>query len=322
MMHIRPLASACLAALFLAAPLQAFPAHAQQPAQQPAQQDARPAQDSGLRAAIAKSNAYIGLMNRTIRASEAWGRYASWVNMKTGPTGKERYITYGIYSIYDVRSEITTARAATDAAPVSAELDATMKRFIAAYEAFAPLITQASGYYERQDYRADGMTEGKALHAKMVPAAEAFLREQKLLDAQFRPFKAGVDGQELASLEAAHGKRERWHMKNVMIHARNVLDVLPSNSAPVVDMAMFDPVLNTFATAVKEMDIYATENPGKFSSFEGRPRSLLGKLREFRDKLAKAKGDARRGAANDLQWIVNDYNTMITISDVTIRTMR
>ncbi len=306
------------AVMLAAAPVTgAAPAKAQQ-----AQQQARPAQDAGLRAAIAKSNAYIRLMNRTLRAGEAWERYASWVNMKTGPTGKERYIAYGIYSLYDVRSEIAAARQAADAAPAAPELDATMKRFITAYEAFAPLVSQANGYYERQDYRADAMAEGKALHMKLVPAAEAFLKEHKLLEAHFRPFKADVDRQELASLEAADGRRERWHMKNVMIQARAIVDLLPGNARPIVDMAAFDASLNAFAAAVRELDVYAAENPGKLSSFEGRPRGLLGKLREFREKLAKAKGDARRGGANYLQWIVNDYNTMITISDVTIRTMR
>ena len=38
----------------------------------------------------------------TERAVNSWERYASWVNMKTGPTGKERYISYGMYEVYDV----------------------------------------------------------------------------------------------------------------------------------------------------------------------------------------------------------------------------
>ncbi|MCA0420866.1 MAG: YiiG family protein, partial [Proteobacteria bacterium] len=60
------------------------------------------AADDDLQAAITKSNAYTGLMNRTLRAIQSWERYGSWVDMKKGPTGKERYITYGLYSLYDV----------------------------------------------------------------------------------------------------------------------------------------------------------------------------------------------------------------------------
>ena len=47
---------------------------------------------------IAKSNAVVGLLNTAQRAQDSINRYASWVNVKTGPTGKERII-YGLYSI-------------------------------------------------------------------------------------------------------------------------------------------------------------------------------------------------------------------------------
>jgi hypothetical protein len=52
----------------------------------------------GLRAATEKFNAYVEFLNRTLRASESLERYKSWVNMTTGPTGRERII-YGLYSV-------------------------------------------------------------------------------------------------------------------------------------------------------------------------------------------------------------------------------
>ncbi len=277
-------------------------------------QNAPAAQSKELQAAIHKSNAYIGLMNRTQRASQSWGRYTSWVNVKSGPTGRERYIDYGLYSLYDVRGEIEKALAATTQEPLVPEIDATMKRYIEAYQGLAPLITQANGYYERKDYKYDDMVEGKALHAKLVPAAEAFLRERDVLDRQMRGFKSDISRQEIAAIEAMEGKKARWHVKNVMISAEAIIELLPSNAAPVVNMPVFDEVLARYATAVRELDTYSQANPGQLSSFDSQPRSLLGKLRDFRDKLARAKGDARRGAGQDMTWIVMDYNMMITIS--------
>lgn len=47
-------------------------------------------------AAIMKANAFIETAKMTERAVDSWERYASWVNMKTGPTGKERYILANI----------------------------------------------------------------------------------------------------------------------------------------------------------------------------------------------------------------------------------
>ncbi len=111
----------------------------------PAQgQAAVPAGEGDLQAAIAKSNAYTQLMNRTLRANESWQRYASWVDMKKGPTGKERYIAYGLYSLYDVTGEIRKAEEAAAREPKLPEIDAAVLRYIKAYQELAPLITRPS----------------------------------------------------------------------------------------------------------------------------------------------------------------------------------
>ncbi len=275
-----------------------------------------------LNSAIAKSNAYIELMNRTLRAAESWSRYTSWVNLKTGPTGKERYIDYGLYGLYDVRDEIDKAKAATGQPPRHASLDETVRRYIDAYQTLAPLITQANGYYERKDYKTDKAAEGKALHARMVPAAQAFLRERTALEAEMTAFKSEVDAKSLAAIEAAEGKGARWQVKNVMIEAGRLMELLPSSAAPVVEMKTFDAALSRYASAVKDLDTFAQSNPGKLSVLESQPRSLLGKMRDMRDKLAKAKGDARKGAGRDLIWIINDYNMMISTASSVARFSR
>ncbi|WP_342360640.1 YiiG family protein [Terrarubrum flagellatum] len=279
-------------------------ASAQQPAPKP--------QDSDLQALIRKNNAYIGLMNRTLRAVDSWNRYTSWVNVKTGPTGRERII-YGLYSLYDVRDEIAKAKAAAEQPPSLPSLDAAMNRYIDAYNNLAPLIARAEGYYERKDYMADKMAEGKEIHAKMAPAAETFIVARGELDREMAAIKADLDRRELADIEARDGKRARWHVRNVMIYARQMVDLLPTNANPVVDLPVFDKALAAYSAAVKGMDEYSQANPNQFFVFESQPRSYLGKLREFRQKLDRSKGDARRAnVSNDLTWLVNDYNMMIS----------
>jgi hypothetical protein len=258
-------------------------------------------------------------MNRTLRAVDSWSRYTSWVDVKKGPTGKERYIDYGLYGLYDVRDEIAKARAALAAEPIAKDLDASVARYIATYETLAPLLTAANGYYERKDYKSDKMAEGKTLHEKMVPAAAAFLAERATLENEMRAFKSDLDRRTLSAIETEEGRSARWHVKNVMVEARRMIDLLPSSAAPIVDLKAFDAALATYAVAVKEMDLFGEAYPGKFSTFESQPRSLLGKLRDFRDKVGKAKGDARRGGGGDLTWIVNEYNMMVSTSDMAAR---
>ncbi|MCB1505819.1 MAG: YiiG family protein [Hyphomicrobiaceae bacterium] len=275
--------------------------------------------EGDLSSAIAKSNAYIGLMNRTLRAVESWQRYASWVNVKKGPTGRERYIDYGLYSLYDVKGEIEKARGVIGTEPVTPELDAAFTRYIEAYEALAPLITTAEGYYERKDYKSDKMVEGKALHAKLVPAAEAFLKSRAEVETLMGAYKRDLDNRALAAIAAQEGQGPNWHVKNVMMLAQDVIEKLPQGRQPA-DMKAFDAALDSYAKAVRSFDEFAHSYPGKFSAFESQPRSLLGKLREIRDKLAKAKGRVRdQFVGMDLTFLISEYNMMVSTSQMATR---
>ena len=262
-----------------------------------------------LAAAIAKSNAYIELLNRTLRAVESLNRYASWVNMKSGPTGKERYITYGLYSLYDTRSVISKARDAISKQPVTPDLDASVERYVNAYEALAPIITRAYGYYSRQDYRDDKMAEGKALHTQLVPAATAFLKERDTLERQMRVLTGEINQRELAAIEKREGKSSAWHTKSVRIAAVQMIEMLPSGNNPRVDIKAFDEALARFAATVRTFDEFHEANPELRTAMGSRPRSMLAKLREYREALAKAKGDGRR--AGPTNWIIFDYNSLI-----------
>src|SRR5690606_9199232 len=99
-----------------------------------------------------------------------------------------------------------------------------------------------------------------------------------------------------------------------MIRANTVVELLSDNEKSVVDMDTFDEAMDAYAVAIREMDDYAPEHPNSFHVFESRPAGLLGKLRDFQEKLEKTNGARKGGAASDLQWIVNDYNMMVTTS--------
>jgi len=278
--------------------------------------------DAELQATIAKSNAYTALLNRTLRAVESWGRYTSWVNVQRGPTGRERYISYGLYSLYDVRSEIAKAEEAVAQDPAMPELDDAMRRYIQSYQALAPLITRAERYYERQDYRDDGMTQGRDLHRQMVPAAEAFLKDRADVERLMRAMRADLNGRELAAIERREGRSARWQVRNVMISARGVMDLMPTNERPVVDLPAFDAAIQRYSAAVREMDAFKESNPGGTSMIDSQASSWLGKLRDFRQKLGRSRGDARRGAGHDAMWIVNQYNMMVSMADTQMRIRR
>ncbi|HRE22596.1 MAG TPA: DUF3829 domain-containing protein [Rhabdaerophilum sp.] len=305
-MTTRRFVLAALVTTTFAAPL--FPARAQTPL--PADKRAE------LNALIAKNNAYIGLLNRTMRAKQSWERYTSWVNVEKGPTGRERYITYGLYSLYDVRSEIQKALDAAGKAPKVDELDRAIERFVGAYETLAPLIDRAERYYERKDYKSDNMAEGRELHARLVPAAREFLKEDVNTRQLMKLFAGRVAELELAAIEMEEGRKARWQMKRVQIAARQAMDLLPNRENPIVDMPAFSSAVAEYGKVVREFDDFMRANPDSGATMRDRPGSLLGKLREYEEELQRARGDARRARGQGTTWIVNEYNMMISMSQM------
>lgn len=300
--------------------------------------------------AIKKVNIYIELMTLTERAVDSWDRYASWVDMKTGPTGKERYISYGMYDLHDIDGLIKETRATTGRAPSIPKLDAAIIRYIDSYQSLAPTMNRASEYYDRRAYRADGMKEGKALHAKMVPLAKAFLNERAATLPQLRAFLRDVERRELAAMEAREGRSRAWHVGQVMAAANRMVDVFPrerptpisekaleemmkglgpntpgatfdaiiagqtASGSTAVDMKTYAAALNEFEQAVTLFDAFAKEKPDGLDAFKSRPRALLERLQALRAPLARDKGRPSPDASGSLAQAANIYFAMINES--------
>lgn len=310
------LALAALAA-FATAVLIASPAAAQKEQLAP-----RPAvalevpdlQDADLDRWIRKSNASVGLLNASLRAAQSWDRYLSWADLRRGPTGSERII-YGLYSVgvETAKRAAEAARKAAGDAPAIAPLDAAMTDLAQAFETLVPILNEAEAYYDRKDYKADRMEGGKALHARLVPAATAFLAARRQLDAAQEQLKSGLDRQELARIARAEGKSVRWHAKHTMALAKTAVEKMPRDPRRADELPAFDAAVAAFADAVREFDA-AVAQSGKSGTIDSFPRGLLGKMRDLREKI----GDRRTQPqfyAMDFNNIVSQYNMMISMSN-------
>ncbi len=267
--------------------------------------------DAALAATSAKFNAYVAFMNRTLRAVDSLNRYKSWVNMRTGPTGRER-VVYGLYSVYDVKTERAQAETALTAIPQLPDLDAAMRAYIAANETLAPVLNKASGYYDRADYKLDHMEGGKALHGQIVPAGEAFLAARARLETVMRVEKGQFDRIRLATIEKREGRNTKWHVANVMMNAKQTLDALETGKRGTIDMPVFEADMVGLGDAVKALDDYNAEHPGVFSAFDVFPDQFLGGLRSVQQRLERTHGDLARSAGFEMQMVLSNYNTMVT----------
>jgi hypothetical protein len=293
--------------------------------------------------AIMKANTIIEAAKTTERAVESWERYASWVNMKTGPTGKERYISYGMYDLYDVPGVLADARKAAGAAPPAVPLDNIVPRYLDTYEALAPVMNAASAYYERNGYEADNAAQGRALHKKMVPLATAFLAERDALMPELRRYVREVEGQELAAIEARDGRGAAWQAGQVLHAANSVMDLFPRDRPQqitgdeldemmkglgpdtpgekfdeiimgvkkpkdaTIDVARFREALDAYAASVATFDGFTGEKPEEFDELKPLPRQLLDLLRAFEQPLVDSKGREFDGGGQMVAQIVERY---------------
>jgi Protein of unknown function (DUF3829) len=307
---------------------------------------AQPALAQDIEAALQKANAYIETAKMTERAVESWERYQSWVNMKTGPTGKERYISYGMYDLHDLEGLLKETRAVAGAKPSAAKLDAMMPRYLDAYLALAPVVNRASAYYDRKAYEADDAAEGKALHTQMVPLVAAFLNARDTMMLELRVFVRDVEGQELSAIDARDGRKAAWQVGQVLHAANRVFDLFPrirpqpigSDAldqmmqdlgpdtpgkkfeeimagvvAPknvVIDVKRYGEELENYAKAVGEFESYSGEQPEDFDEFKDLPRQLLDKLRAFQGPLIKSGGHQFDGDGQMSGQIVQTYFEM------------
>ncbi|MFG1344843.1 YiiG family protein [Xanthobacter autotrophicus DSM 431] len=271
--------------------------------------------DAELKVWVAKLNAYVKLLNATLRAEESWNRYLSWVNLKTGPTGKERII-YGLYSVppSQAKTAIDLVRKVAGEPPSIPAIDAAAQSLASSFEALVPILNEAEAYYDRKDYKSDQMAGGKALHARLQPAAEAFLAARFRLDRLSEQVKDNLDRQELARIERTEGKSDAWHVRRIMMAARKAVDLLPRDARAPGDLKAFDVAVTDYAGVVREFDAYILANPPTASAFSSQPRDLLGKLRDIQEKFEGRRRPDPSFYFMDVNGAVSSYNMMINLS--------
>ncbi len=304
-----------------------------------------------VQAALEKANVYIEVAKSTERAVESWERYASWVNMKTGPTGKERYISYGMYDLPDLDGALKEARAAAGKEPDTAKLDAAMTRYIDAYEALAPFINRASAYYDREDYKDDKAVEGQALHKQLVPLATTFLAERDAMMPELRVFVRDVEQQEVATREKQEGRTAAWHAGHVLHKANRVIDLFPrqrpqpidsdtldemiTNLGPnssgeafdqiiagvvppqnaVIDVTRYGEALEHYTKAVEAFDGFSGAAPEEFDELKPLPRKLLVLLQDFHAPLKQSGGREFEGGGHMVVQITEVYFELFNASN-------
>jgi len=282
------------------------------PSRPPIQQDA----DESL---LQELNGYIGCLNRAVpRAEDSYKRYLSWANKTSGPTCKEAYITYGLYSLYD--DSVSKCREAADkgraGGPSLPDLEAAADDLATCNATLVPLVKKADTYYDQQDYRDDACAKGKEMHPQLVATFEKCLETAKKLSDGVDKLKDDLDRRRLAKLDQS-GASLQAEVMRVMIGAKDLLKTINAGGKDqLVAKEVYVPKCLEFEKSYQKLDDYATAHKEEVdktfwgSAFLGSAKSFNGAAKFLRRDLEDGKEP--RGEAESF---VNSYNSMINDSN-------
>ena len=266
-----------------------------------------------------KINAYVGCINRlSERSYESRARYFSWVG-KNGPTGRERII-YGTYTIYDTSDCRKNVEKANALEPRDAELEAAASAYAEAVSKLEPLLKEADDYYSQQDYKDDQMAKGRALHPRLVAAWDAFASADQKLRGGVEAINDRRAAERLAEIERSEGRKTRYHVEALMIHAKRVVR---AQDRPKPDIAAIAQAVNEYESSVKALEQLSGADGDKIGSFFiGNAKSFLTTakqlMRRIRDKVPYSTGDKMMlgGGGGWMvegspQRLLRDYNQLI-----------
>jgi hypothetical protein len=203
-----------------------------------------------------KLGEYINCMNYTSkRVVDSRNRYLSWVNEKSGPTGKERHV-YGLYDINADSCYQALDRAKT-MQPALPEVDAAAAEYRRVLDELVPIVKQANKYYDQDDYKDDKMAKGKQLHGQLLSAFSKFEQVSKGFEERVTTLNDGVSLRQLARLEKDPSRRLQYLSERSLQEAKQLLRLADVGELKELDQQKYDVALQTYDKTLSELEQYA-----------------------------------------------------------------
>ncbi|PZR71980.1 MAG: hypothetical protein DLM73_14190 [Chthoniobacterales bacterium] len=198
---------------------------------------------------------------RTIQKS--YDHYASWVDLKKGPTGKEKGIDSGIPDISGALPAITAAASSGPSAwPPLPNADTAAQKLGETTTALAPLVKAASDYYAQHQYKTDGAKRGQELHAQLMPLFEQAFGFETLLRRELSAVGEDIERRNLAQIEKEHGKNYEWHLRSFLLAAKTLADLLPNHTdAAMIEGPRYKARFGNLQAAYTLFTQYGAEHP-------------------------------------------------------------
>ena len=220
--------------------------------------------DDKFKSLVEKTVLYTKALSAARIVQKSYDRYASWLDVKTGPTGKEKTVE-GIPDMTAAVQEISDAGATGPGMwPPLPTVDAAAQKLAQATSALAPVVKSASDYYAQKKYKTDAAKHGQELHTQMLPMFEQFFGSEVAMRRELSAVLEDVERRNLAQIEKEHGKNYDWHLRNFLFAAKTLADLLPNHvDAAMIESARYRQRFANLQAAYTLFTQYCLEHPAE-----------------------------------------------------------
>ena len=254
--------------------------------------------DEELEAKYTKFDSILSLLTdkSTHRAITSYDRYLSWCckNLKKGPTGKERYIVYGLYEIYPLNWDQYKVWAKLDAntvalmekhnsdsqvywpdkyaglplqLPAFDRLDNATAGLINAFMELHPINNKAAKYYGNNLYEFDNAKGARKLHKTLMPAFEKFIEAYQNLSQLVLEELDNFKGPQLDYIALKHGRSWKWY--GVREHYYLAKFIIPFLQSPDLDRKILRDAYGEYVANFLETSDFSSQAPPPPADFSG-----------------------------------------------------
>jgi hypothetical protein len=220
--------------------------------------------DDKFKSLVEKTVLYTKALAAARTVQKSYDRYAAWVDLKAGPTGKEKAIE-GIADIAAALQEIADAGANGPGMwPPLPGVDGMAQKLAQTTASLAPVVKSASEYYAQKKYKADAAKHGQELHAQMLPMFEQFFVSEMGMRRELSVVLEDVERRNLARIEKEQGKNYEWHLRNFLFAAKTLADLLPNHvDAAMIESARYRTRFSNLQAAYTEFTQYCLQHPAE-----------------------------------------------------------
>jgi hypothetical protein len=273
-----------------------------------------------------KLNAAVQCINHaSSSALRSRTSYRRGVDPKTGPAPKAS-ISIGRIDPTSCLKELEPSIAAT---PRIAELDDAATAYATALKALAPVVNDASDYFEQKRNLDDGGARGAELHPGLMAAFDAFLAADGRLRSQVDIRNRARKEARLAELEKDPAQRDLYLARRMMLLAEDVVKMTDVDDIQTIDAAAFAAKVDELDRSYKDLDgkwpALGSSGVAMESNARYYVKAALALSRRLRDKTPYDKHELdsmARGATmieGSVPQVVEKYNSLIQMSNMTLR---